>query len=99
MSDEIAHLRIRVGDLEKSASEIKTLLSMRDERQKDIYDKVAVIYGAIVGNVQEGVPGILTKLDRLEQAKESENIHRAWIYSIICGLSINAIWHWIVGHG
>lgn len=97
MYEELEELRVRVTDIEKTYQEINLLVSMREERSKDIHSKVDMIYNLLIGDGQLTKPSIVTRIDRIEQSEAT----RKWLWAGMIGLLFNAVWEWIKskGHG
>ena len=93
MSEELADLKVRVGDIHKSLTEVKTIISMRDTKAEELAKKVDEIYDFLIGSTDAFKPSINMRMDRLEQIHESTK----WIWMAVGGLVINAAWAWLKG--
>jgi len=80
-------LKVRVGDIDKSLGEVKTLMAMRESRSKDLHEKVDAIYDCLIGNGDATHPSVITRLDRVEQILSILK----WVSVAVGGLLINAI--------
>lgn len=59
--------------------------------------KIDKIYDILVGNGTVSNPGLLTRIDRLEQLEQSRTTHRGILYTAMTGLIVERIWHWFSG--
>lgn len=89
--DPYEKLHTRVSDVEKSYVEVRNLIEMREERSKDIHDKVDSIYKVLIGEGDQTSPSIVVRVDRLERTSED----RRYLFGIVVVLVINAAWQWL----
>jgi hypothetical protein len=59
--------------------------------------KIDKIYEFLIGDGSQASPGLLTRVDRIEQLEESRKMHRGVIYTSLMGLAAERVWHWFTG--
>lgn len=91
MKEEFDILNMRVSDIDKSLSEVRSLMSLRESKSDSLYKKVDEIYDCLIGSVEPNKPSVMTRIDRLEQVRENAK----WIWVAVGGLLLNAAWEWL----
>lgn len=89
--EEMSELKMRVGDMDKTLTEVKTLVAMRDSKWEELGKKVDEIYDFLIGSTDAYKPSMNTRLDRLEQVRDNFK----WVLVAVGGLVINAAYEWI----
>lgn len=59
--------------------------------------KIDKIYKFLIGDGSPASPGLLTRVDRIEQLEENRKMHRGVIYTSLVGLVAERAWHWVTG--
>lgn len=67
-----------------------------DDHKRRTDDKIDQMYKFLIGDGSLDFPGLVTRVDRLEQLEESRKVHRGVLYASMGGLIIDRIWHWLV---
>lgn len=66
------------------------------EHKRHTDDKIDEMYRFLIGDGSTDFPGLITRVDRLEQLEDSRKVHRSVLYASTGGLLIERIWHWLV---
>lgn len=82
--DDLHELVKKVSDMSNTLVRIEEKLLKVDEHHRTLY-----------GN--NGVPGLTTVVDRLDQVEKSRERHLGVIYTAIVGLWLKAFWGVLVG--
>lgn len=82
--DDLHELVSRVADMSNTLVRIEEKLLKVDEHHRTLY-----------GN--NGIPGLTTVVDRLDQVEKSRERHLGIIYTAIIGLWLKAFWSVIAG--
>lgn len=69
---------------------------MEDHKRRTDY-KIDEMYRFIIGDGSRDFPGLVTRVDRLEQLEENRKMHRGILYASTGGLLVERAWHWIIG--
>jgi hypothetical protein len=94
MTEEMNELKTRVTDINKTVGEMRELMGRREDKAKDLYEKVDKIYSLLIGDGSTDQPSIVVRLDRVEQIMAVVK----WACAAVVLLIINAIFE-RVKHG
>jgi hypothetical protein len=91
MSEELTELKTRIGDIDKTVTEVKALISMRESKSEELRKKVDEIYDFLIGSTDSEKPSMMVRMDRLEQTDRE----RKWVWATVAALMVNAGWEWL----
>ena len=83
----------RIGDVDKTVTEVKALIAMRDTRSQDMKETLDQIRACLIGTGDPEKPSVINRIDRLEQTNENQKV----VYGSIILLMVNATWNWLKG--
>jgi len=55
------------------------------------------MYSFLIGDGSKDFPGLITRVDRLEQLEESRKFHRGVLYTATLGLFLDRFWSFFRG--
>lgn len=70
-------------------------MNQNDGHKRKTDDKIDQMYDFLIGSNE--FPGLLTRVDRLEQLEEARKMHRGILYAATGGLIAERLWDWIKG--
>ena len=67
MTEEMAELKTRIGDINKTVGEMEKLMALRESRAGDLCEKVDKILQCLIEDGSMNKPSVIVRLDRVEQ--------------------------------